>query len=403
MKKYILLLLSVAIFSAGAKAQEQVIVLNEGDWQSDNGQASLISGSTVTNAWFRQQNSGTKLGDTPTDIIQINSNLLAIAVNWSNIIQFITPEGKSCGATENVPNNRKLATDGAYLYVTSYAHSTALGEKYTKGYVAKIDINTKKVVKTCEVGYEPEGIAYYNGKLFIANTGGYAYSENHDYESSVSIVDAESMTKLTDVDTKCINLYGKMSQSDKYLCINSCGDYYDVSAKTVIFNCDNYTFVTFDFPCTYNCAYNGKFYTIGSSYSYSTSGYEYSIKTITPSDNTVEDGIVSTTVTDKIKKLNTPYGIYINPYTGYIYLSDAKGYSSGGYVYQFNQSGTNLENTFKVYINPAHFLALNPSGTSSVPTITDNDNNYNYYNLKGVRVKPAAGNIYIYNGKKVLK
>ena len=74
-------------------AQEKIIILNEGLWQSDNGRISYFEdGKVVSNQWFRDKN-GYKLGDTPNDIIQVNDNLIAIDVNWSNIIQFIRPDG----------------------------------------------------------------------------------------------------------------------------------------------------------------------------------------------------------------------------------------------------------------------------------------------------------------------
>jgi len=95
-----------------AEAQEKIILLDEGNWQTDNGRMTYFeNGRVVSNEWFREIN-GIKLGDTPNDIIQINDDLIAIAINWSNIVQFITPEGRAVAATEDVPNNRKLASDG---------------------------------------------------------------------------------------------------------------------------------------------------------------------------------------------------------------------------------------------------------------------------------------------------
>lgn len=81
-----------------------------------------------------------------------------------------------------------MCSDGHYLYVTSYAHRCG-GTTFTKGYVAKIDVATKKVTATCEVGWEPEGIRLYDGKLYVANTGGYSFQEHHDYETTISVVD----------------------------------------------------------------------------------------------------------------------------------------------------------------------------------------------------------------------
>ena len=162
---------SGAYSSLSAQTKENLIICNEGNWQSDNGQLAYYDSktNTLTNQWFRQVNK-TKLGDTPNDIIQVNDTLIAIAVNWSNIIQFIHPDGTACGATEGVPNNRRLCSDGQYLYVTSYAHKCGT-TTFTKGYVAKIDVKTKAVVGTCEVGWEPEGVRLYKDMLYVANTG----------------------------------------------------------------------------------------------------------------------------------------------------------------------------------------------------------------------------------------
>lgn len=337
---------------------ENLIICNEGNWQSDNGQLSYYDGTAgvLTNKWFRQVN-GSKLGDTPNDIIQVNDTLIAIAVNWSNIIQYIHPDGTACGATENVPNNRRMCADGNYLYITSYAHKCG-NQTFEKGYVAKIDVKTKQVVATCEVGWEPEGVRLYEGKLYVANTGGYAFSENHAYETTVQVVDAGTMKSIKTIDTGCINLYGEMSQAGQYLCINSCGDYYDVKPKTVIVDCKTDEVKTFDFPCTYNTTDGKLFYTVGSEFSYNTGAYVYQIKTINPETKEVKDGIFNETITQKIKEITSPYELYISPYTQNVYFTDAGSYASAGYLYGYTKEGEELFVKQKVYINPAHILAL---------------------------------------------
>lgn len=337
---------------------ENLIICNEGNWQSDNGQLSYYDGTAgvLTNKWFRQVN-GSKLGDTPNDIIQVNDTLIAIAVNWSNIIQYIHPDGTACGATENVPNNRRMCADGNYLYITSYAHKCG-NQTFEKGYVAKIDVKTKQVVATCEVGWEPEGVRLYEGKLYVANTGGYAFSENHAYETTVQVVDAETMKSIKTIDTGCINLYGEMSQAGQYLCINSCGDYYNVKPKTVIVDCKTDEVKTFDFPCTYNTTDGKLFYTVGSEFSYNTGAYVYQIKTINPETKEVKDGIFCEAITRKIKEITSPYELYISPYTKNVYFTDAGSYASAGYLYGYTKEGEELFVKQKVYINPAHILAL---------------------------------------------
>lgn len=168
-------------------SDDRLLVLCEGLWGMDNSTISLIDHGVLTNKWFRQQNPQQRLGDTGNDLLMVNDTLIAISVNWSNIIQYIRPDGTAIAATEDIPNNRKLATDGEYLYCTSYAND---------GYVAKIDLRTKKIVDTCPVGYEPEGIACYRGRLFVANTGGYSSQASHDYESTISVIDTQTMKEL---------------------------------------------------------------------------------------------------------------------------------------------------------------------------------------------------------------
>ena len=419
MKKMILsLLCSIAINIYG---QERIILLNEGNWQADNGKISYFEdGKVVSNQWFRDVNKR-KLGDTPNDIIQINKNLIAITINWSNIIQFISPDGKRVAETEDVPNNRKLATDGRYVYVSSYGHEcgTIYGYvSFTKGYVAKIDTETFKVVATCEVGYEPEGIAYYDGHLFVANTGGYAFQEDHEYETTVSIINAETMQLVRNVDTGQINLYGKLSQSGQYLCINSPGDYYDTPAATVIFDCeaalngDNDCFVVLEYASTYSCTMlDGNFLAIGARFSYYTNEYTFNYVVIDPSEVLITDGAgginesLPATMLADLKALGMPYGVYVNPYTGYMYATDAGSFAAAGALIQWSPDGTFIAR-HKVYINPAHFLALPPDGVNftgieQIKSANRPTRVNEMYDLSGVRLGtvPAEG-IYILNGKK---
>ena len=68
---------------------DRLIVLCEGLWGMDNSSLSLIDNGVLTNRWFQQQNPGRHLGDTGNDILQVNDTLIAISVNWSNIVQYI--------------------------------------------------------------------------------------------------------------------------------------------------------------------------------------------------------------------------------------------------------------------------------------------------------------------------
>lgn len=331
-------------------SSDRLLVVCEGVWGNDDATISYIDSTGVINEWFRKQNPGMKLGDTANDILQINDTLIAISVNSSNIIQYIHPDGTAIAATEDIPNNRKLATDGRYLYVTSYANN---------GYVAKIDLRTKQILDTCATGYEPEGIACYDGKLFIANTGGYAYQKIHDYEQTISVVDATTMRELRRIDTGCINLYGKLSQSGRYLCINSAGDYYNVTPKTVVLDMATEKVTTFDFPATYNCTIDGLFYVIGSAFSYVTYTYTFSWHVIDPATGQDTEGLGRyNAATTTIAGMDSPYGIYISPVTRHLYVSDARGYTVNGRIYEFDTDGTLLRKIDLEGLNPSSYLAL---------------------------------------------
>lgn len=423
-------LLAGVLCAAGllpAAAQEKILFLNEGMWQADNGRLSYFEdGNIVSNQYFRDAN-GRKLGDTPNDIEQIDDNRLAIALNWSNIIQFIDTKGKAIAATEDVPNNRCMVSDGQYLYVTSYAHDIAVNgspRSFVHGFVAKIDLTNYRVADAVEVGYEPEGIALYNGHLFVANSGGYAFQEDHDYERTVSVIDPVKMKVTRTVDAGAINLYGNMSQAGQYLCINSSGDYYEVDACTVIFDCraaldgkpDAQCRVVLSRPSIYNTVMlDGKFMAVGASYSYVTGESNFYTHTIDPAEVMRTGGRsgVSTrlpgSVGTGVAGMQNPYSIYVNPYTGYIYGTDAADSTSAGRFYQWTPEGR-LVGVHNTYINPGHIIALPPDGhfggvdgvTADGEAETAADSTI--YNLQGIPVTdPIPGNVYIRAGKKFVK
>lgn len=420
MKKFYLCF-GVALISAMSiyAANERIVVIDEGTWQADNARLTLFEdGAIVSNQWFKDCN-GVKLGDTPTDIIRVTDNLYAIALNTPNLIQLIDAAGKSQGEIIDIPNVRKLASDDEYIYATSYAHEciTSEGKKqFTKGFVAKINPNTHEILSACEVGYEPEGIAYRNGYLYIGNSGGYAFTEDHDFETTISIVDTETMVLKQTIDTGCKNLYGEISVAGKYLCLNASGDYATTSAAGIVvdtekaLNDPENSFVTFPYPVTYNTpTSDGLFYTLGTQFSYATNTNEVTCLTINPEklmQTKGEEGLEKSlpgTLASDIEAMAAPYDIYCNPYSGIIYATDADNYTSAGKLYQWTSEGK-LNGVYTTYINPGHIIAL-PGSDSGVDEIlnAEAENSDCIYDILGRKVSnPAAGNIYIKNGKKFI-
>ena len=174
-----------------------------------------------------------------------------------------------------------------------------------------------------------------------------------------TVVDTESMRELKRINTGCPNLYGKMSQNGQFLCINSRGDGKNHREKSIVLNMASEEFQVYDFPTTYSCAYNGKFYTIGAADNNDENVATYSIHTISLPSLKAEEGLKEYAAAEPvIKQMQTPYSIYISPYSGHLYVADARGNSTNGYIYEFDTDGKQL-NCYKLRgLNPGHFLAL---------------------------------------------
>lgn len=329
------------------KGSSYVYILNEGKMGENSASLSRwnIDASAIENDWYSSVNS-TPLGDVGNDIV-VTDKYIIMAVNGSNIIEFCNHDGTSAGCIESVPGCRKLAVDpaGKYLYVTSWSDN---------GYVAKIDLGDFSVKATAPVGYEPEGIVYYDGNLYVANSGSNAWDGTHSYGQSISVVDADTMKETSRIDTGHYNLYGAFLQNSEhpeYILVNAAGDYKSNPASSFIFNCESGRVVAeYDFPVTYATQKGGCFYSLGSNYSYATGKFDYHTKKIDVSSVTpsVSDWTISG-LTDMI----SPYGVYYAG-NGELFVTDAGDYKSRGKLYRYDSDGT-LLSTETVGICPGHF------------------------------------------------
>lgn len=336
--------------SAPPASKERLVVVCEGVMGMNNSTVAVISDSVVTDNWFEIVN-GTELGDTGNDIVMAGDTMMAIAVNGSNLIQYVGSSGRAIAATEDIPNVRRLAvsSDGKYLFATSYAKD---------GYVAKIDLATYSIVDTCNVGYEPEGVVYHNGRVFVCNTGGHAYLGEHGYESTISVVDAATMTEVKRIDTGCLNLYGQVSKSGDYLCVGAGGDYYMEPAATVVVNMESGECKKYDFATSLSVAYDGKFYTIGTAYDSNWTPVVGS-HVISTSDLTATEGLGEYTAAESaLDEMKTPYGAYVSSANGDLYVGDARDYVSNGFVYAFGRDGSAKGKWEVKGVNPGHFVMV---------------------------------------------
>lgn len=85
-----------------------------------------------------------------------------------------------------------------------------------------------------EVGYQPEGIACYNGNLYVANSGGLALPPTYSYDNTVSIIDAASFAVKKEVEVQ-INLKNVYSDGKGNIYVTTMGNYYDVHSGLYMF------------------------------------------------------------------------------------------------------------------------------------------------------------------------
>ena len=223
---------------------QKLFVLNEGGMGANNATLDFLrfsDGNYITGA-FRKMNPSVVegLGDVGNDIA-VHGDELWMVVNNSGIVEVVSAKDETEIAAIAVPTPRNLAFDDRYAYVTSWAGAYATGiydengnytitdSKNPKGQVYRIDLKTKKVAGSVEVGYQPEGIACYAGKLYVANSGGISSQlpPDYAYDNTVSIIDTKSF-KVTESVPVQINLKSVYSDGKGNIYVTTLGDYWSI-------------------------------------------------------------------------------------------------------------------------------------------------------------------------------
>ena len=144
-----------------------------------------------------------ELGDVGNDL-KIYGNKLYAVINCSNLVEIMDARtAKHLGMVE-IANCRYIAFSGDKAYVSSYAGPVQLNPNRDQiGYIAEIDTATFQITRTVTVGYQPEELAVVNGKLYVANSGGYRYP---NYDKTVSVIDLATFTEIKQIPV-AINLH----------------------------------------------------------------------------------------------------------------------------------------------------------------------------------------------------
>lgn len=331
-------------------------LLNEGNMGSNKCTLDFFD---CTTGYYRQNiyaetnpNVVLELGDVGNDIQVYGSKLYAV-INCSNFVEVMDKADARHIGEIKIPNCRNIVFHEGYAYVSSYAGTVQIDPNARLGYVAKVDTATLEVVAECTVGYQPEEMAVVDGKLYVANSGGYRVP---DYDRTVSVIDLNTFTEIKQIDV-AINLHRIEADGQGFLYVSSRGDYYGTGSDLFVIDTRTDEVVdTLGLAVSEMCIDDGMLYVLGSEYSYTASdGRAVSYAKI---DTETRNIVSRNFITDGTEKeITMPYGLAVNPETKEIYVTDAKSYVVSGTLYCFTPDGRKKWSVTTGDI-PAHFAFL---------------------------------------------
>lgn len=339
-KNYILSIAFVFICSLGFSQSylDGIFILNEGNFGSNSASVSFIDKEDqVVNNIFATANNNAQLGDVAQSMGFHNNNTFII-LNGSNALKVVNSETlvSVASITTGLINPRYIAFYQNKGYVTCWGSGTVT----TDDYLAVINLSTYQIEDTIPMSEGVEHIEEVNGKLYVANQGGYGYG------TTISVVDitTENVTAITVGDVP-----NSMVVKDNFLYV-LCGGLPDwsglpeTSGKLVKINlADNsvvsqFPFVNNQHPRHLQVNNNDLYYAIDSKI------YKMGLQD------------TSLPTTEFISTLATNFmGIYgLDIINNKIYVADGNGFGGSGLAHIYSVGGAFLA-TYGVGDIPNHF------------------------------------------------
>ena len=275
-----------------------------------------------------------ELGDVGNDIAIYGSKLWMV-INCSNKVEVATASDCKRIGKIDIANCRSLAFHDGYAYVSSFYGPLLDPDDLEVGTIYKVDTLTLQKVDSVNVGWQPEEMAIHNGKLYVANSGGYRIP---DYDNTISVIDLKTFREERKIEV-AVNLHRLRIDKQGQLWVSSRGDYYNVPSRLYCLKPDAggsmQVAQCFDTPVSDLCIVGDSIYFYGAQWS------EVTMK------NTVSYGIIDTatlqtatpTFASNLPKITMPYGIIVHPQTRDVYLMDAKNYVSSGELFCLSPNG----------------------------------------------------------------
>ena len=314
-------------------------ILNEGNMGSNRCTLDYLdlSGTDSTIHYYRniyaERNPSTvkELGDVGNDI-GIYGSKLWIVVNCSNKVEVCEARSTRRLGQVNIDNCRYLAFDGGFAYVSSYAGPVQVAENCPLGRVYKVDTLTLQKVDSVVVGYQPEEMAIVDGKLYVANSGGYRVPL---YDNRIMVIDLATFQVIKEIEVD-VNLHRLLADSHGQLWVSTRGNYFDVPPALYCLK-DDKVVARLEIPISSMTIVGDSLYYIGTTFSYVDGGYKKDFGIV---DVALQRcSVAATFEAPEIKNITLPYGIIVNPHDRDFYILDAKNYVSSGELLHFDADG----------------------------------------------------------------
>lgn len=314
------------------------MVLNEGLFQQNNSTLGWYNRSTNSYTTdFFEQRTNRGLGDTGNDLQRYGGKIY-IVVNVSSTLEILDAKtGNSLKQIQmqvsgQAKQPRYIRFYNGKGYITCY-----------DGFVDVLDTNTLTITNRISVGSNPEGMAFSNGKLFVANSGGL----NAPFmDSTLSVIDLSTNTEINKI------VVGKnpgavLADNSGEIYVITRGNYSTIPSRLHRIDPQNETVIEdFTFDIAGMTRMNDQFIFTSTNFSNS----NQAIGLFNPQSETV-----STSSFIDLSTITTLYGVQYIPQIDAIVCFDAKNYTQTGEVHVFNSNGTFLYK-FAAGLNPSSIL-----------------------------------------------
>ena len=281
----------------------------------------------------RNPNLPRELGDVGNDLMIYGKKAYA-TINVSNFVEVFDVDTGKHLAQIHLPNCRYLTFNKGKVYVSSFSGKIETNPNAEIGFVAEIDTLSLSVIRKVNVGYQPEEMAVYNNKLYVANSGG--YREPH-YDTTVSVVDLSTFTEVKKIEV-APNLHRMQVDDQGDIYVSSRGNYSDIQPNLYVINTTtDVVKQQLNITVSNMTVDGGKLYYYGTAYQFNTNKNEVIFGILDTETKRVIQPYIIADGTEN--QLLMPYGIAVNPETKEIFVTDAQDYIGTGYIYCYTPEG----------------------------------------------------------------